>query len=358
LQDGQKKPRFNPYVSSGILAYELRRNWTCVHDAAEFEVTVNTNDLGLRGRPVPQPKPPGVYRVAVLGDSFVFGFGVEDEEALPAQIDAILSNRYERIEVLNAGVPGWATDQYSLFLRRRHKEIEADLILLGLSDNEVSDLMWHRLTLDRERLPLRIQSTRRMIDHRGRMRYVNDHRFSLPSFAFPGQTWLQDHSQLYHWLRFRLTRAWVALAMKAQSQAWDSHSAKGPLEPMRSLAPEQIQEGLETSPSFRLRYHRYLLDSIERFCRAKGIGLRIVQLAGKHPARSGPVRDALREDCAARRHRCLDLYRRLPEKRVEDLYFRVDGHWNAAGHRWAAGVIVHWLEGDARLDLAGGLTPQ
>jgi lysophospholipase L1-like esterase len=290
----------------------------------------------------------------MLGDSFVFGFGVEDEETLPAQLETVLGARHEGIEVLNAGVPGWSADQYYLFLQTRLDEIAPDLVLLGLLDNDVGDLMWHRLRLDEDRLPVRIQSIRRMIDHRGRMRYVNNYRVALPSLEFPARTWLENRSQLYHWLRFRLTRAWVALAIKAGVQAWDSNSSEGPSGPIRSLSHEQIQDGLENSASFRLRYHRFLVDSIERLCEDREIDLRIVQLALRNPPDPGTVGAALREDCAVRGDRCLDMASFQPKDAIDPLYFPVDGHPNADGHRWTARVIADWLRSDAQLGLPTG----
>ena len=351
-RDGREKPRFNTYVSSGLLAYELRSNWTSVHDSAEFEVTVRTNALGLRGRRVSSPKDEGTYRIVMLGDSFVFGFGVEDDETLAAQLEATLGTRHEGIEVLNAGVPGWSTDQYYLFLRTRLDEITPDLVMLGLLDNDPGDLMWHRLRFDDRRLPVRVQSIRRMIDHRGIMRYVNNHRLGLPSLEFPARVWFQDHSQLYHWVRYRLTRAWVALSIKAKAQAWDANSGDGPSGPIEALPDDEIQEGLETSASFRLRYHRFLVDSIERLCEDHEVDLRIVQLATQSLPKPGTSGSALREDCAARGDRCLDLTSFLPGEVIDTLYFPVDGHPNPEGHRWAAGVIADWLTRDPHLGLA------
>jgi lysophospholipase L1-like esterase len=323
-RDGREKPRFNTYVSSGLLAYELRSNWTSVHDSAEFEVTVRTNALGLRGR-ASSPKDEGTYRMLMLGDSFIFGFGVEDDETLPAQLEATLGTRHEGIEVLNAGVPGWSTDQYYLFLRTRLDEITPDLVMLGLLVNDPDD---------------------------GNMRYVNNHRFGLPSLKFPARVWFQDHSQLYHWVRYRLTRAWVALSIKAKAQAWDANSGDGPSGPIEALPDDEIQEGLETSASFRLRYHRFLVDSIERLCEDHEVDLRIVQLATRSLPKPGTTGSALREDCAARGDRCLDLTSFLPEEVIDTLYFPVDGHPNPEGHRWAAGVIADWLTRDPHLGLA------
>ena len=64
------------------------------------EFTVRTNRLGYRG---PDP----AQRAWIcLGDSTTFGWGVEVEDAFPAQLEAELLRRGHKVEVLNAGVPG------------------------------------------------------------------------------------------------------------------------------------------------------------------------------------------------------------------------------------------------------------
>jgi acyl-CoA thioesterase-1 len=51
-----------------------------------------------------------VYRLVVLGDSLSAGFGLGDDEALPAALDRALAARgLARVEVINAGVSGDTT---------------------------------------------------------------------------------------------------------------------------------------------------------------------------------------------------------------------------------------------------------
>ena len=50
----------------------------------------------------------------VLGDSVVYGTGVEDEETFVRLLD----ERLNGLQVLNAGIPGWSIDQYRIYLDR------------------------------------------------------------------------------------------------------------------------------------------------------------------------------------------------------------------------------------------------
>jgi lysophospholipase L1-like esterase len=64
------------------------------------------------------PKQGGTYRILLLGDSFTFGSGVEDDEAIwPALVEKALAERrplpaVTRWEVLNAGIAGSLTHQW------------------------------------------------------------------------------------------------------------------------------------------------------------------------------------------------------------------------------------------------------
>lgn len=70
-----------------------------------FQVTINR--LGFRGRLPAETKAPGVLRVAVFGDSMVYGIGVPDGETVPARRQEQLLKALpgQRVEVLNFGIP-------------------------------------------------------------------------------------------------------------------------------------------------------------------------------------------------------------------------------------------------------------
>ena len=72
-----------------------------------FRTRVRINDKGLRGRDYPYERVAGRRRILVLGDSFVFGYGVEQEEIFTTVLEGLLP----ATEVINAGVSGYGTDQ-------------------------------------------------------------------------------------------------------------------------------------------------------------------------------------------------------------------------------------------------------
>ena len=102
---------------------------------AEGEAYVKVNSRGLRDREHAMPKPPGIYRIAVLGDSYAEALSVDLDETfwwlLAQRLQACEFQPGKRIEAVNFGVSGYGTAQQLLTLRHRGWEYSPDLVLLA-----------------------------------------------------------------------------------------------------------------------------------------------------------------------------------------------------------------------------------
>ncbi len=100
----------------------------------ENDIDVAINAYGLRGPEWTRDKPAGVRRIMALGDSSVYGFGVEDDEVFTARLGQAMG---ESVQVINAAVPGYSTYQTINLLQIRALSLEPDLLLVGCiwSDN-------------------------------------------------------------------------------------------------------------------------------------------------------------------------------------------------------------------------------
>jgi len=101
--------------------------------------SVTTNSSGLRGTREYSPhRPPGVRRVLCVGDSFTFGEGLADNEAMPAQLEAELNRAGPGSwEVLNLGVHGYGTDQQWLRLQAIGFHYDDDVVVLGFFQGDL-----------------------------------------------------------------------------------------------------------------------------------------------------------------------------------------------------------------------------
>lgn len=93
------------------------------------ERNLSVGAQGARGtRIYANPKPSDVYRILCVGDSFVFGHGVDDADAFPAQLESL----NPKLESVNLGVTGYSTGQAWLMAERGVKEFAPDLTLSAL----------------------------------------------------------------------------------------------------------------------------------------------------------------------------------------------------------------------------------
>jgi lysophospholipase L1-like esterase len=99
-------------------------------DGTSREVRYRTNSDGFRDRTYERQPPEGTLRIAVLGDSIAFGFGVAEEDAPPKQLERELGARLgSPVEVLNCGVYSFNATQQAAHLRYRVAAFEPDLVL-------------------------------------------------------------------------------------------------------------------------------------------------------------------------------------------------------------------------------------
>lgn len=99
---------------------------------------VRLDAMGFReDAPVPEARPRGVYRVLALGDSWVFGYSVDQGKTIPDQLEQLLPAALgvARVEVINAGVFGSSAFDMLARYRQLVEVYEVDAILLGTPHN-------------------------------------------------------------------------------------------------------------------------------------------------------------------------------------------------------------------------------
>ena len=126
-------PKPDLYVTDPEVGKRMRPGW----EGDEFKAPVKINSKGLRNPETPYEKPEGVYRVLAIGDSWTFGFRMDEPDAYPRQLERILNERGSvrgdprHFEVINAGVIGYSTDQEAAWLRIEGWKYQPDVVLLN-----------------------------------------------------------------------------------------------------------------------------------------------------------------------------------------------------------------------------------
>ena len=156
---------------------------------SEFDVTIRTNRYGLRGPDPVIPKPAGVTRLLVMGDSFIFGFPVKDDETFAHLLEQGLRQQGYPVEVVNGGVSGYAPTLHYVSLRDQFMAFEPNAAILWLDLGDVQEDAWFQKNL--------------LYDHQGRIvrcdpRYING--------RYDWWEWAKRNSLLAQYLDRKLVR--------------------------------------------------------------------------------------------------------------------------------------------------------
>jgi hypothetical protein len=103
----------------------------------EFSSLVRFNALGLRGSEIAPDPRPGIPRVLFMGDSFVEGKQVGEEEVVTAALQRLAAAGGHPIEVINAGVAGYGTGEEILLWEQVGPALKPELVILGFYPNDV-----------------------------------------------------------------------------------------------------------------------------------------------------------------------------------------------------------------------------
>ncbi len=92
---------------------------------------VSTDANGLRAPLHSEQKPDGAFRVMTLGCSTTFGWGVNDEETYPYQLEQLLGAAGHKVEVINGGQPGHTSFQGLWLWTEKLAAYKPDLVIFG-----------------------------------------------------------------------------------------------------------------------------------------------------------------------------------------------------------------------------------
>jgi hypothetical protein len=207
---------FPGYLSSGSQERELfcrfdreigwvpLENVTAIHTGAGRPALVHQNQYGLRGPDdMSLTGSPPRRRVLVLGDSYVWGFGVGQDE--------IFSNprvHGGNVEILNLGVSGYGTDQEYLLYLRTGTNFTVDKVVVALTPyNDIEN------NLEPEQYgylkPVFKLQEGRLVLH---TEHVRERKVYLVS------AWLLQHSRVWNLLGEGIRRGWELLARRGDAK--------------------------------------------------------------------------------------------------------------------------------------------
>ena len=327
--------RFNPIAG---LTYEPNAEirWS---NQLDFWTRERTNSLGFLDWEPAQPKPPGRFRVMIVGDSFVEGAQVTND----AKLQTLLASRLDeqmgkgRLDVVSIGLSGTGQANQIGLYEAFGKSLAPDLVVLLAVSNDFAD-----------NSPL-LASVR------------NGWSPAKPPWFFFERTGVDEFRPLApaeDWGRFKLAGVDPVAFYAALMQVPEYASRLGGWGGPAAVDMDAMFFRRELPPAFEeaIALTRHALEEWKRI--AARDRFRLVVVATSNLTR-GQV-DAS-SDGNLYRHRFqeivestglpfLDLYPVFAKQPNLSLgSWRHDSHWNQTGHQWAAEALSRYLAGSGLL---------
>jgi len=318
-----------------------KANFTGRFRRSDFDVTVEHDENGFRrGEPVdsrlpsPSGRGTGEEGIYVLGDSFVWGYGVGQHDVLTNQMARLLGRRVRNFGLIGAGT----VQEYLIFQKHVAPRLKpGDTVVLVFFGNDFGDNVGKNL---KGRVYARIGDGK----NAGKVEVVPPE----PASAMrQWKNWMKDASYLFN------------LASYCVDRFQDSRSMKnlGDRATRRVPSPEQIEaETSDSSPAVQIT--RHYLAALRDACRAKQARFLAVFVPGQAELGEDDVTStsdlSLPEEIACRQAferaardlgiETVDLMAAMlaakKSGRFERMTFRHDFHWCPAGHTVAAETIA------------------
>lgn len=338
--------------------------WVCTPNMDErfflpgsFDVRVVCNSNGLRDSEKDYAKPFGIRRIAVLGDSFVWGYGVENQE----MVSTVLQDLIPNTETLNFGVKGYSTVQEIVRLETEGLRYEPDLTLLFFCWNDLED-NFDSKDLSRPIVELANDDGLHIMNRPVQNRHKS-----------PIQQWFQRNVRVFGFIRYssellqyKFKERRRSDVLRAKPQTVKARSAKEINKDSMEFSMADMYAPPTPEMERAWTAMRLLLSKAKNLAARDGGNLIVVYVAMKEAMdkqvfdtemrRAGlnPESKALDWDrpsnnlgeiCAGLQIQYVDLtpvFRRHPEP--FSLFLKKNAHWSAAGHRLAAETVAARIE--------------
>lgn len=321
---------------------ELTPNKTCVlkSEAGLFDdVEVRINSLGLRGREVKMKKPENTKRILFIGDSFIMGWGVKEENTVSEQTAQILNsmNLKTASESLNAGVAARGVSDYYLVLKNTGMELDPDIVVTGfyLGNDVIQQDEFVYTKADSSGLPLSSRSRASFVDISGQIRLRKiPYQYSIP-YLRESQLFIFFASRLLNTSSIYTTRDSVPLQV-CQFKEWckDLNREKAEVKKL-FIAMKKITDNRKT---------KFLIALIPAKFQIYGGSEIEFNMPVLFPQEKDYPEREWSDFFSENNIDYIDLLPDFLDKKDIQTYYHLDEHWNNTGHHIAAEAISKKLE--------------
>lgn len=238
-----------------------RPNSTARHQFGDRVLQYRFNDVHARGGPLR----PNSTRIQVLGDSYVFGWLLEEQDTYTGILNA-MSDRHFRdsnLEFVNAGVGGWGSADVLAYLEEVPNTISPRMIILFTNAWDLNRSINSGLYILEDQIkPRLIRQNTNHVD------------LSIRSVirSIPGYQWLLEHSHLVQFLRQTVVKFEIH-----RKTAVDARAATGMRENTDTNEISSIEAGMRET---RGRFASALYERLKNWAEKRDVGFLVVVIGG------------------------------------------------------------------------------
>jgi len=311
---------------------------------SEISGHIKINSKGLRDYERPYEKN-GIFRILGLGDSFVFGHGVEFKETFLVLLEDKLNTFFpDSIEIIKAGTPGTGPQAYYNILEKEGLKYEPDLVLVNIFvGNDINDIRLSAVnssnTDTTHTYNTSVNSNKTAVANKEKNKNIS----STKNF-------LRRHVHLYSFVVDRLKSIPAIRHFLQKSKIASGIIGAYVIDILRKDYTDEYkakwEEAYNTLKRMKLLNDNLVICIIpsreqldeERLNTALDLlGYKKEDIDIEHPNR------LIKEFCVQNNLLCIDLLPVFKESGNKSLYFDIDPHFNREGHILASEIIYNEL---------------
>jgi lysophospholipase L1-like esterase len=310
-----ERDRFWKYDS--LLGWAHEPGQEGIFETEQFRTSVRINQKGLRDREHSYERVDDSGRILVLGDSFAWGYGVEESERFSQLLETSLD-----VEVVNAGVSGYSTDQELLWFQNEGIKYDVDLVVLVFAGNDIGD--------NESQLVNNIYYKPQFVQEEGQLVLSG---YPVPRTGLRGR-FVYSLSQRSALAFFLVQRYFDVASFYRNSQNNLDNVSSAPSE----TSVEQEPFGVTMA----------LLNEIKNGAEAKGATFAIVATDRWWNSQSEETYEAFIGALKSEGFLVLDV-ESMPGFEPGEMLIPGDGHWSVVGHEFVAEKIKELIESNQLL---------
>ncbi len=280
------------------------------------------------------------YKILCLGDSFTYGWGVNDNETFSNVLEKKINQ--DLIAVLNAGSSGAGTDYALKFFRVRGKELSPKIVIYFYFENDREDNLENRyFTIKNDSIISNNVNEFASINAVQKNKLANSKLYN----------WFSSNSHLFSMIRFQVGLFWIKKVKKENETKNTSVLEQKPTKNSEKETKTQIPTENKFKPTYK--YLKALSEEVNKSGATFYAFFIPSHLSTLDFQKHGKIyqEDSLSSFCLKNNINFYSFKQTLFKNKdpYHAYYFPVDFHWNKDAHMVAGVYIYEILKKDGVL---------